>query len=421
MDQGAGHDGPVKVDLTVAAIPAFFGAMGAEYLWQRRHPVPAGTRAGDYQLHDTLASLSMGVGSLIAPYVAKKVLDPVTPGVGRYGKVLLGIGAVTAVATTVGDVVRRRLRDGSLPEPRTVPAEVREVQEELARLRQAPASGPGSHLDGHNRAPRRAAPGTSADRTGHLAGRVHGGLAVSAVFSSALVASTTWAVMTSGKRLFEKSPVDLGSGRLAWAVAIVGWDFLYYWNHRLSHESRWLWAVHVTHHSSERYNLSTALRQSVAESLTTNVPYGALALIGVRPALIEQARGLNLLYQFWVHTEAIRKIGRVEEVFNSPSHHRVHHGSNRQYLDRNHGGILIIWDKLFGTFEPEDEPVVYGLTKNIDSYNPVVIATHEWRDIAEDIASATTWSDRWSFLLRKPGWAYARRPVAAVARTIAAL
>ncbi|MCB0906175.1 MAG: sterol desaturase family protein [Nocardioidaceae bacterium] len=410
----------MKVDLTVAAIPAFFGAMGAEYLWQKRHPVPAGTRAGDYQLHDTLASLSMGVGSLIAPYVAKKVLDPVTPGVGRFAKVLLGIGAVTAVATTIGDVVRRRLRDGSLPEPQTVPAHVREAQEELARLRQAPASGRSSHLDGPAPTPRRTQTGTSAGTTGHLGGRVHAGLAVSAVFSASLVASTTWAVMTSGKRLFEKSPADLGTGKLAWTVAIVGWDFLYYWNHRFSHESRWLWAVHVTHHSSERYNLSTALRQSVAESLTTNVPYGALALLGVRPALIEQARGLNLLYQFWVHTEAIRKIGRVEEVLNSPSHHRVHHGSNRQYLDRNHGGILIIWDKLFGTFEPEDEPVVYGLTKNINSFNPAVIATHEWRDIAEDIASATTWRDRWSFLLRKPGWAYARRGELATPASVAA-
>jgi len=413
----------VKVDLTVAAIPAFFGAMGAEYLWQKRHPVPAGTRAGDYQLHDTLASLSMGVGSLIAPYVAKKVLDPVTPGVGRYAKVLLGVGAATAVATTIGDVVRRRLRDGSLPEPRTVPAHVREVQEELARLRQAPtpsSTGPGSHLDGPELPPRGAGTPTSADTPGHLGAKVHAGLAVSAVFSASLVASTTWAVMTSGKRLFEKSPADLGTGRLAWAVAIVGWDFLYYWNHRLSHESRWLWAVHVTHHSSERYNLSTALRQSVAESLTMNVPYGALALLGVRPPLIEQARGLNLLYQFWVHTEAIRKIGRVEEVLNSPSHHRVHHGSNRQYLDRNHGGILIIWDKLFGTFEPEDEPVVYGLTKNINSFNPAVIATHEWRDIAEDIASATTWRDRWSFLLRRPGWAYARRGELATPASVAA-
>ncbi len=383
----------MKIDLTVAAIPAFIGAMGAEYLWQRSHPVEPGTRAGDYQLADTLASLSMGVGSLLAPYVAKKVLDPVTPGVGKYGKVLLGVGAVAGVLTTVGDVVVRRLRDGSLPSPQTVSTQVREVQEELAGLRQAPAT------------PRPLRP----VRQRTTLDRIDGGLAVSAVFSTVLAASTTWAAMTSGQRLFARSALDLGRGPWALAAAILGWDFIYYWNHRFSHESRWLWAMHVVHHSSERYNLSTALRQPVAESLTMSVPYGLLALAGVRPALIEQARGINLIYQFWIHTEAIRKIGWLEKVLNTPSHHRVHHGSNREYLDRNHGSILILWDKLFGTFEEEDAPVVYGLTRNVDSYNLARIATHEWTDISSDVASARTWRDRWSFLLRRPGWAYARR------------
>jgi sterol desaturase/sphingolipid hydroxylase (fatty acid hydroxylase superfamily) len=382
----------VKVDLTVAAIPAFIGAMGAEYLWQRSHPVEPGTRAGDYQLADTVASLSMGLGSLVAPYVARKVLDPVTPGVGRHGGKLLALGTAAAVLTTVGDVVLRRLRDGRLPDPQTVPAGVRAVQEELAEIRQGPAVGP------DDRAPVRP-----------VLRKAHAGLAVTAVASTALVVSTTWAAMTSGKRLFERSPLDLGTGAWAWGAAILGWDFVYYWNHRASHESRWLWAVHVVHHSSERYNLSTALRQPVAEGITLSVPYGLLALAGVRPGLIEQARGINLLYQFWIHTEAIKKLGWVEKVFNTPSHHRVHHGSNRQYLDRNHGSILIVWDQLFGTFEEEDEKVVYGLTKNIESYNPVTIAGHEWVDMAENVASAQTWRERWSFLLRRPGWAYARR------------
>jgi sterol desaturase/sphingolipid hydroxylase (fatty acid hydroxylase superfamily) len=382
----------VKVDLTVAAIPAFIGAMGAEYLWQRSHPVEPGTRAGDYQLADTVASLTMGVGSLVAPYVVSKVLDPVTPGVGRHAGRLLALGAATAVLTTVGDVVRRRLTDGRLPEPQTVPDGVRRVQEELAGIRQGPA--------------------VPTEQRGPLAPslrRAHAGLAVSSVASTALVVSTTWAAMTSGRKLFERSPLDLGAGPWAWGAAILGWDFVYYWNHRASHESRWLWAVHVVHHSSERYNLSTALRQPVAEGVTLSVPYGLLALAGVRPALIEQARGINLIYQFWIHTEAIRKLGWVEKVFNTPSHHRVHHGSNRQYLDRNHGSILILWDHLFGTFEEEDEPVVYGLTKNIDSYNPVTIATHEWVDLAADVASARTWRDRWSSVLRRPGWSYGPR------------
>jgi sterol desaturase/sphingolipid hydroxylase (fatty acid hydroxylase superfamily) len=384
----------VKADLTVLAIPAFFAAMGAEYAWQRSHPVPAGTRAGDYQLADTLASLSMGVGSLLAPAVSAAVLNPVTPGRGRFGRALLTVGAVAAVATTIGDVARRRLRDGRLPEPQTVHDDVRAVQEELAELRQARA------------VPREARPAATTRRP---VSRAHGALAVTAVAGTALTVSTLWAAATGGKRLFAASPLDLGTGPWALAAGVLGWDFVYYWNHRASHESRWLWAVHVAHHSSERYNLSTALRQPVAESITVALPYGLLALLGVRPALIEQARGLNLLYQFWIHTEAVRRLGWLEKVLNTPSHHRVHHGSNSRYLDRNHGSILIVWDRLFGTFEVEDEPVVYGLTRDIDTYNPVRIATHELADIGRDVAAARSWADRWGYLLRSPGWAYARR------------
>jgi len=383
----------MKVDLTVLAIPAYVGAMGAEYVWQRRHPVPAGTRAGDYQLADSLASLSMGLGSLVAPYAAKKLLDPVTPGIGRFAKVLIGAGAVAGLATTVMDVLGRRMRDGGLPDAGTVPEDVREVQDELAELRFAPAR-----------------PREETTRARLRLRKVHAALAVSAVTSTALTVATTWAAQTSGKRMFARSPLDLGTGRVAVTAAVLGWDFLYYWNHRASHESRWLWAVHVAHHSSERYNFSTALRQPVAEGVTLSVPYGVLGLLGVRPALIEHARGVNLIYQFWIHTETIRRLGRLEKVLNTPSHHRVHHGTNRAYLDRNHGSILIVWDRLFGTFEEEDEPVVYGLTRNIDTYNPLRIASHEWRDIARDVADADTWSDRWSYLLRGPGWAYARRP-----------
>jgi hypothetical protein len=217
----------------------------------------------------------------------------------------------------------------------------------------------------------------------------------------------TWAARTTARALYGRRLLpDLGDGVLARAVAIVGWDLVYYLNHRFMHTSRYMWAIHVVHHSSERYNLSTALRQPVADALGTFVPYGVLALLGVRPALIEEARGINLIYQFWIHTEAVDRIGPFERWFNSPSHHRVHHGSNRQYLDRNHGGILIVWDKLFGTFEPEDEPVVYGLTKNIDTFNPVRIATHEYADIAHDVATADGWGDRLSYVFRGPGWAY---------------
>ena len=201
---------------------------------------------------------------------------------------------------------------------------------------------------------------------------------------------------------------DLGGGALAVAGAIAVWDAIYYWNHRAMHESRWLWAIHVVHHSSERYNLSTALRQPVADAFGMFVPYSVMALAGFRPQLIETARGVNLLYQFWIHTETIGKLGRLEEVLNTPSHHRVHHGSNRRYIDRNHGSILIVWDRLFGTFQREDEPVVYGLTSNVGSFNPVRIATHEHADILRDVARARTWRDRLGYVFRGPGWAYER-------------
>ena len=199
------------------------------------------------------------------------------------------------------------------------------------------------------------------------------------------------------------------------ALAVVAWDFIYYWNHRFMHESRFLWAIHVVHHSSERYNLSTALRQPVADAFGMFVPYGLLSLVGIGPGVIETARGVNLLYQFWIHTDTIRTLGPLERVFNTPSHHRVHHGSNRQYLDRNHGSILIVWDRLFGTFEPEGETVVYGLTKNIDSFNPVRIVTHEYLDMLTDVERSTTWSERLGHMVLGPGWGKARAALGAAA------
>jgi sterol desaturase/sphingolipid hydroxylase (fatty acid hydroxylase superfamily) len=257
------------------------------------------------------------------------------------------------------------------------------------------------------------APTTRAGRLSRWARRIGGSTAVAAIAATGVTAASTWAARTSAQRLHQRRVMpDLGNGPLALAVAVLGWDFIYYWNHRIQHESRVLWAIHVVHHSSERYNLSTALRQPWAESLGMFVPYGLLSLLGVRPNLIETARQINLLYQFWIHTDAIRTIGPLEEVLNTPSHHRAHHGSNRRYLDRNHGSILIVWDRLFGTFQREldEDPVVYGLTKNIETFNPVRIATHEYADIISDVAQSRTWSDRLSFVLRGPGWAYERRP-----------
>jgi len=147
----------------------------------------------------------------------------------------------------------------------------------------------------------------------------------------------------------------------------------------------------------------------VADAFTTKVPEGLLCLLGLRPSVVQTANGLNLLYQFFIHTETVDRLGPAEAVLNTPSHHRVHHGSNRQYLDRNHGSILIVWDRLFGTFEPEGERVVYGLTKNIETFDPVRVATHEHAEMLRDVARSDNWTDRLSFVVRGPGWAVRRR------------
>ena len=197
--------------------------------------------------------------------------------------------------------------------------------------------------------------------------------------------------------------IDLGTGVLGWTVAIVGWDFIYYWDHRISHETRFFWASHVNHHSSLEFNLSTALRQPWT-AFQTAFFVGLLALVGVSPALIVMSGAINLIYQYWIHTEIVDRIGPFEAVLNSPSHHRVHHGSNPQYLDKNYGGIFIVWDRMFGTFEVEDEPVRYGLTKNIHSYNLMTIAFHEWRALGRDIRATSGWRDRARRLVKGPGW-----------------
>ena len=197
---------------------------------------------------------------------------------------------------------------------------------------------------------------------------------------------------------------NVGGRRSKFLTALVLWDFLYYWEHRWMHEVRLLWAHHVTHHSSERYNLSTALRQPWSPFLVWWV-FWPMSLLGYDSATIRRAGQLNLLYQYWIHTEAIDRLPpAAEAVLNTASHHRVHHGANQQYLDKNYGGILIVWDKLFGTFEPEVRRIKYGLTKNIHTFNPLRIGYHEFVDIARDVRGASTWSDRTAYVFRHPGW-----------------
>jgi sterol desaturase/sphingolipid hydroxylase (fatty acid hydroxylase superfamily) len=208
------------------------------------------------------------------------------------------------------------------------------------------------------------------------------------------------------------APLDLGHGWVAWVVALVGIDAVYYWDHRAGHEIRLLWASHVVHHSSQKYNLSTALRQTWTGEYTV-LFFLPIALIGVPVELVLASWSLNLLYQFWIHTEAIDKLPRwFEYVFNTPSHHRVHHGSQQQYLDRNYGGVLIVWDRLFGTFEPEVERVRYGLTTNLTTSNPFRVATHEYAAIWRDLRGTPSWRHRAGYLLHGPGWAPASAPSA---------
>ena len=364
------------LDLTLFAIPGYFAAMGAERRWLQRRASQRGPTPADYEQRDTVASLTMGVASVFAPMVLARILRPFVPGKGRFGKALVGVAAGAVVAATVADAVVRRAEGDRTEGDRT------DVD--------SPTGSEGPRED----------PTPIARKVAQFGG-------VTAVVAGGLAITTTLASRTTTDRLWRRGRRrDRGGGPLALAAAVLGWDFIYYWNHRFMHTSRYMWAIHVVHHSSERYNLSTALRQPVADAFGTFVPYSLLTLLGIRPRLIETARGINLIYQFWFHTDAIRRLGPFEQVLNTPSHHRVHHGSNPQYLDRNHGSILITWDRLFGTFEPEVEPVVYGLTKNIESFSPFRIATHEHADMLRDVARSTNWHDRLSYVLRGPGWAY---------------
>ena len=207
-------------------------------------------------------------------------------------------------------------------------------------------------------------------------------------------------------RLFE-----IASTPLSIFICFILDDCRYYWSHRLSHTIRWCWAAHVIHHSSQHYNLSTALRQpwfSVVNGLLIlQLP---LIFLGFDPLVVLFVASLNLFYQFFIHTETIDKLPKwVEALFNTPSHHRVHHGRNLRYLDANYAGVLIIWDKLFGTFVPEqsDEKVQYGLVHNIGTFNPIRVATHEYVSIFKDVLKANiSWKDRFHYLFSPPGWSH---------------
>jgi sterol desaturase/sphingolipid hydroxylase (fatty acid hydroxylase superfamily) len=202
---------------------------------------------------------------------------------------------------------------------------------------------------------------------------------------------------------------DIGWVWWAWPLCFLLDDLAYYWFHRTAHRVRWFWASHVIHHSSQHYNLSTALRQTWTGFFSLAFLFRLpLFLIGFEPAMVFFCAGLNLIYQFWIHTEAVRRLPRwFEAVMNTPSHHRVHHGVNPRYLDANYAGVFIIWDRMFGTFTPEldEEPVRYGIVKQLGSFNILWAAFHEWVGIARDVWRSP-WRAKLGYIVMPPGWSH---------------
>lgn len=219
------------------------------------------------------------------------------------------------------------------------------------------------------------------------------------LFSGAVIATYFW---LSRFRLF-----DLGWTWPVMAACFFAEDCAYYWFHRLAHERRWFWASHVIHHTSQHYNLTTALRQTWTGALGLNFIFWLpLILIGFPPEMVLMFQAISLVYQFWIHTEAIDRLGPLEWVMNTPSHHRVHHAINPQYLDANYAGVLIIWDRLFGTFVAEDKsiPIRYGVVSQLGTFNPFRVAFHEWVGIFKDVAGAKSASEALGYLFGPPGW-----------------
>ncbi len=190
----------------------------------------------------------------------------------------------------------------------------------------------------------------------------------------------------------------------AWVLCFLGVDFFYYWFHRLSHEVNAFWAAHVVHHQSEEYNLAVALRQGALQGWFSWAFYLPLAWIGFPPLMFLTLSSFNTLYQFWIHTRVIGRLGPLEWVLNTPSNHRVHHGRNPKYIDRNHGGTLIVWDRLFGTFQVEDEVVAYGITTPLRSWNPLWANVHYWVELWQKARRTTRFADKLRIFLKPPGW-----------------
>lgn len=223
----------------------------------------------------------------------------------------------------------------------------------------------------------------------------------SGLFSKVVVVAAYTAVFHASEG-WRSWTVD--SSPWVWIVAFVCSDFAYYWAHRLSHQVNLLWVGHSVHHQSEDYNLGVALRQSVLQKILLMWVYWPLAALGFPPAVFLTCMAINLLYQFWIHTELIQQMGPLEWVMNTPSHHRVHHGRNPEYIDRNHAGVFIVWDRMFGTFQKERVKPTYGVTRPTDSFNPVYAQWKPVSDLWQDLRTIPGLWDKLRFLLSPPGW-----------------
>jgi len=201
---------------------------------------------------------------------------------------------------------------------------------------------------------------------------------------------------------FDTSP----RGVAMWVLAALAWDFFYYWNHRLGHEISILWAAHAVHHQSEDYNLTTALRQTSSSFLFSWIFYVPLFLIGFPLQVLITVNAVNLIYQFWVHTQLVDRLGVLDRILVTPSNHRVHHAQNERYIDKNYGGMLILWDRLFGTFadEQDDDPVVYGVRKPLSSWNPYWANVQVYDYLLSDAIMTERWRDKFGLWFRRTGW-----------------
>lgn len=199
-----------------------------------------------------------------------------------------------------------------------------------------------------------------------------------------------------------------GSVVLYWAVLVVSEDFMFYWLHRVDHYCRLFWAVHVTHHSSEEFNFTVGFRSSVFQPLYRFVYFIPLALVGFRGIDIMFVYSATQIFGILAHTQTVGRLGWLEYILVTPSHHRVHHGSNVRYLDKNMGMLLIVWDKLFGTFQPEldSDPVRFGLTENINTYHPVRMVFHEWKNMFRDLGKSASLKHRLGYVFGPPGWSH---------------